>query len=191
MDIEKILLNHTRTGLFNFFTDNDITNWSFNNLNDEEYILHKIYNNIHLYMIIYIKNKDKDNGYTIYQYYYELKNNIEDDGTCPIINGKVRYETNKNVVLINNELYMICHQDYIYNELLLMNFTKGHILYDNGVNVYTIEDNIIENNNYIFSVNNNEIVLDIFINIINKTIQIYENNKLENYLNFSVHDPNI
>jgi len=184
METHKILHNHIRTGLFNFFTDDDIHNWSFNLYDDNNYVLHKIYDKKHLYMIL--------NNSAIYQYYYELKNEIDDDGSCPIIDGKVKYETIKNIVLINNNLYMICHQDYIFNELLLINFDNFHIMYDNDQIVYSFYDYIIEGDNYILSEkdNKNSKTIDIFLDIINKKILIYENDNLEYYLYYDVHNPN-
>jgi hypothetical protein len=137
-------------------------------------------------MIVYTKL------HNIYQYYFELKNEIEDDGTCPIIDDKVKYETIRNIILINNELYMICHQDYIFNELLLLNFTKNpQITYDNGgLYVYSVDEYIIENYNYIFGVQHNDMIIDIILNMIDKTIIIYENDKLEYYLNYDIYNPN-
>ena len=66
MEINKILHNHIRTRLFNFFTDDDIDDWFFNNINNKIYVLHKIYDKKHLYMIIYSTCVDN-----IYQHYYE------------------------------------------------------------------------------------------------------------------------
>ena len=189
MEIEKILRNKIRTGLFSFFTNKDISGWSYN-FTDNEYTLHKIYEKKHLYMIIYLSKVD---NYDIYQCYYELNNDIYDDGTCPIINGKIKYDTVQNIILINNELHMICHQNYIYNELLLFDLkNKCNIIYDNGGSTaYSIEKSIIEGNNYIFYIKTDDIIIDIFINPINKNITIYENNKLEYFFNYNIYIPSL
>ena len=189
MEINKILHNHIRSRLFNFFTDDDINDWSFNTFDDTNYVLHKIYDKKHLYMITYTNNTD--NNMNINQYYYELKKEIDDDGSCPIINGKIKYETVKNIVSINNEIYMICHQDYIFNKLLLIDFKNLEILYDNGSNVYSTNEYLIEGNNYIFYVYDDDTTIDIFLNMIDKKITIYENNKLTYYLCCDIYDPNL
>jgi hypothetical protein len=65
------------------------------------------------------------------------------------------------------------------------------ILYDYGLDVLSINDYIIEGNNYIFNVYYNDIQIDIIVNIIDKKITIFENDKLTYHLCCEIYNPNL
>jgi hypothetical protein len=193
-NISKILHNHICTGLFNFFSNNDKNDWYYNII-DNKHLIHKIYNKRHLYIIIYI-NIEKDETYDIYQYYYELTDEINNIELCPIFENKIKYKTNNNIALINNRLLMICHQDYLFNELLLLELDELdnflHIFYRNKCSyTYFFDENEYINNTYIFNITNDQNTIIIFLDTIKKTITIYENDDLYYNLNYNIYNPNL
>jgi hypothetical protein len=91
---------------------------------------------------------------------------------------------------------MICHQDYLFNELLLLELDELdnflHIFYRNKCSyTYFFDENEYINNTYIFNITNDQNTIIIFLDTIKKTITIYENDDLYYNLNYNIYNPNL